>query len=659
MFSRLLIANRGEIALRIMRTARAMGIRSIAVHSDADAGAAHVALADEAFRIGPAPASESYLDQQAILAAARASGAEAVHPGYGFLSENPDFAQAVIDQGLAFVGPSPEAMRLMGLKGEAKRLMREAGLPVVPGYEGEDQSPARLADEARRVGYPVLLKAVAGGGGRGMRRVEGPSDFVGLLSAARREAQSAFGDSRLLVEKHLPAVRHVEVQVMGDRHGSVIHLWERDCSAQRRHQKVIEEAPAPGLPEALRRKMCEAAVAAARRVGYAGAGTVEFLLPLERGDLTGAFFFIEMNTRLQVEHPVTEMITGLDLVELQLRVAAGEPLGLRQEDVPCHGHAVEARLYAEDPAQGFKPQTGRITALEVPEEPQLRFDGGVRRGDHVSAFYDAMIGKLIAHGPTRAAALARVRSGLARTHVAGLVTNVGFLSRLLRAPEVLAAALDTGLIDRNMDSLALPATPHPAAVAAAALAFDGRFDPPQRTSPFHSLRGFSLWGGRERRLWLVHEGEAFTADLAEEEGLFRISSGGETHTWSLVGAELPVVRLAQEGRTISLLCHREEEAVTVVLAEERYRLTRQEASGGEGAGEGGRTVMAPVPGVLAKLMVAQGQAVSAGDLVGIVEAMKTEFTLLAGASGAVTLFAAEGAQVKEGDVIAEIGEANG
>ena len=655
MIRTLLIANRGEIAVRIIRTAKAMGIRTVAVYSDADRSALHVEMADEAFRIGAAPALESYLDGQAILAAAEASSADAIHPGYGFLSENPDFAEAVEQAGLVFVGPPPRAMRLMGLKAEAKRLMRKAGVPVVPGYEGDDQSPARLAAEAEAIGFPVLLKPVAGGGGRGMRLVSCRDELDANLAAAQREATSAFGDGRVLVEKHLPAVRHIEVQVMADSHGNVIHLWERDCSAQRRHQKVIEEAPAPGLPEDLRLRMCEAAVKAARQVGYVGAGTVEFLVPVS---LDG-FYFIEMNTRLQVEHPVTELITGLDLVALQLRVASGEELGLVQENIPLDGHAIEARLYAEDPAQGFRPQTGEITQLRVPQANGLRFDGGVREGDSITAYYDAMIGKLIAHGPSREAARARLARAIGETQVTGLATNLGFLARLLGDPGFVEARVDTQFIDRSLDDLNAPLKPPLAVLGVAALAMEKRFSAPASPSPFHHLRGFALWGSDAQTIRLRLGSESVAVLLEEKDVGFSVTQAGETLNFSLLRVEPPHAWIETEGRVLHLDYHDDGEAFVVTLEGDRYHFSREKSAGVEESASGNRSIVSPVPGLLAKLIAPEGGEVQAGDIVAVVEAMKTEFALKAEAEGTVTFLAREGAQVKEGEVIAEIGAGDG
>ena len=492
MFKRLLIANRGEIACRVIRTARRLGVRCIAVCSDADADALHVAMADEAHRIGPPPARESYLDIDAILGAAERARADAIHPGYGFLSENADFAEACAARGIVFVGPPPEAIRAMGSKSGAKRLMAEAGVPLVPGYHGADQSPERLRREAEAIGWPVLLKASAGGGGRGMRAVERAGDFDTALAGAKREAAAAFGDDSMLIERYVAEPRHVEVQVFADRHGRFVHLFERDCSAQRRHQKVVEEAPAPGVGSSLRAAMCDAAIAAARAIGYEGAGTVEFLL-----DRSGAFWFMEMNTRLQVEHPVTELVTGTDLVEWQLRVASGEPLPLAQDEIALRGHAVEARLYAEDPARGFLPSTGRLVHLRLPEsdaawlgrersaryagapggagsETGVRVDAGVRAGDAVSMYYDPMIAKVVAWGPDRDSAAGRLADALAETEAAGVTVNAGFLHALVTHPRFRTADHHTRFIEERMEDLAPaeadPPTEEDLAVAAWAMA---------------------------------------------------------------------------------------------------------------------------------------------------------------------------------------------
>jgi 3-methylcrotonyl-CoA carboxylase alpha subunit len=466
MFRKVLIANRGEIAVRVIRTCRKLGVATVAVHSDVDAGALHVAMADEAVAIGGARPAESYLRADRIVEAARDTGAEAIHPGYGFLSENPEFVEAVEAAGLVFIGPSASAIRAMGLKDAAKRLMAEAGVPVVPGYHGADQEPGRLEVEAAAVGYPVLIKAVAGGGGKGMRRVDDPADFMMALEGAKAEARGAFGNDAVLIEKYVEKPRHIEVQVFGDGERAV-HLFERDCSLQRRHQKVIEEAPAPGMTAEVRAAMGAAAVRAAEAIGYAGAGTVEFIVDGSRGLRPDGFWFMEMNTRLQVEHPVTEAVTGVDLVEWQLRVASGERLWVGQEDLTLRGHAFEARLYAEDVPKGFLPATGRLAHLSFPDG--VRADSGVRAGDAISPFYDPMIAKIVVEGPTRAAALAKLRAALAGTEVAGSVTNLAFLRRLAHHEGFAAGDVDTGLIGRDLEALAAVPEPDSRVLALAAL----------------------------------------------------------------------------------------------------------------------------------------------------------------------------------------------
>ncbi|HEY3776957.1 MAG TPA: biotin carboxylase N-terminal domain-containing protein, partial [Rhizomicrobium sp.] len=527
MFSKLLIANRGEIAIRVMRTAHRLGIATVAVYSDADANAAHVAIADEAIRIGPAPARESYLDIAAVISAAKASGAEAIHPGYGFLSENAEFAEACRAAGIVFVGPPGNAIRAMGLKDRAKAIMAEAGVAVVPGYLGEDQSPDRLASEAACVGFPVLIKAVAGGGGKGMRRVDSAEEFDAALEGAQREASSAFGDSRVLVEKYVSRPRHIEVQVFADAHGNAVYLFERDCSLQRRHQKVIEEATAPGMSEDMRSQMGEAAVKAAKAVGYVGAGTVEFIADASEGLKTDRFWFMEMNTRLQVEHPVTEMITGLDLVEWQLRVATGENLPLAQRELRPHGHAMEARLYAEDPRKGFLPSIGKLERLRLAAD--VRVDTGVREGDTVTMFYDPMIAKVIAWDETREGAAHRLANALAASEIAGVQTNAGFLVRALRHPEFLAGDIDTGFIPRHMEELTT-LDPPPEIYARAAsfvIAERGRGN---GNDPWDAQDGFRLFG--EARETLEFGGDSNHANI------LAIHHRGGGVTLSMDGAEI-------------------------------------------------------------------------------------------------------------------------
>src|SRR4051812_34672359 len=508
MIRSLLIANRGEIACRVIRTAQRMGIRAVVVYSDADAKALHVRMADAAVHIGPSPAAESYLRGDTIIGAAKATGAEAIHPGYGFLSENADFAEAVIDAGLIWVGPKPDSIRAMGLKDAAKKLMQAAGVPVTPGYLGEDQDPKRLKKEADAIGYPVLIKAVAGGGGKGMRRVDEAGQFDDALESCKREAASSFGDDRVLIEKYILSPRHIEVQVFGDSHGNVVHLFERDCSLQRRHQKVIEEAPAPGMDAETREAVCGAAVRAAQAVNYVGAGTVEFIADASEGLKPDRIWFMEMNTRLQVEHPATEMVTGLDLVEWQLRVAAGEPLPLAQDQIGLMGHAVEARLYAENTAGGqFLPSTGPLEHFRLPEN--IRADAGVEEGGEVTPFYDPMIAKLIAHAPSREQALAELAEACDAVEVFPVKTNAGFLARCLEAPDFIAGDLDTGFIGRNLEELTARGEPSPAALSAAATAAliaddDGLRE--EGPTPWRALAGFRLNAPPEMSVRLFHQG---------------------------------------------------------------------------------------------------------------------------------------------------------
>src|SRR5712691_5065920 len=520
MFASVLIANRGEIACRIIRTARRLGLRTIAVYSQADEGAPHARLADEAHLVGPAPARDSYLAADRLIDIARRAGAQCLHPGYGFLAENPELVEGCAAAGIAFVGPPPAAMRAMGSKSEAKALMAKAGVPVVPGYHGERQEPKFLKEKAYETGYPVLIKAVAGGGGKGMRRVDKHAEFEAALESAMREARGAFGDDRVLVEKYVGAPRHIEIQVFGDRHGNVVHLYERDCSLQRRHQKVIEEAPAPGMTPAVREAMGNAAIAAARAVGYVGAGTVEFIADGSGGLAADRFWFMEMNTRLQAEHPVTEAVTGLDLVEWQFRVAAGEKLAFAPGKVPLAGHAVEARLYAEDPEKGFLPSTGRLVALEFPAAEGIRVDAGVDAGGEVTPYYDPMIAKVIAHAATRDQALDRLAAALDRTLVAGPRTNLAFLAALLRADDFRRGAFDTGFIDRNL--AALGAVPRGRDAGAAAFGAAQLLAREQAriaakaeagASPWGATDAFQLAGARTVSLPVLVDGEGVNATL--------------------------------------------------------------------------------------------------------------------------------------------------
>lgn len=632
MFSKILIANRGEIACRVIDTARRLGVATVGVHSDVDAGARHVALADEAVSLGGATPSQSYLRGDAIIAAALQTGAQAVHPGYGFLSENPDFVDAVEAAGLVFIGPSARAIRAMGLKDAAKRLMIEAGVPVVPGYHGADQDDGLLAREAASIGYPVLIKAVAGGGGKGMRLVEEAPGFAAALASARSEALTAFGNSDVLVEKFVTSPRHIEIQVFGDG-ADAVHLFERDCSLQRRHQKVIEEAPAPGMTQDMRAAMGEAAVKAAKAIGYKGAGTVEFIVDGSEGLRADGFWFMEMNTRLQVEHPVTEAITGVDLVEWQLRVASGEALPARQEDLSIKGHAFEARLYAEDVAAGFLPATGTLTHLQFPQG--ARADTGVRAGDEISPFYDPMIAKVITHGATREIALAQMRAALAGTQVAGTVTNLAFLGALCAHEGFGRGEVDTGLIGRDLEALVVvPGLPDwvVAQAALAALRLDGARDP---------LVGFSLWGALAHRVAL-RRGEA-VLDVAVTV------LGPDACDVEVSGAVVQARRLDGRWRFDGVpgaATVRAGDVVTVfadygVAFEVVDPLARDAA-----AGLAGNVVEAPMPGLVKAVMVAAGESVAKGAPLAVLEAMKMEHTLVAARDGVVAeVLVAQGDQV--------------
>ena len=598
----LLVANRGEIACRIMRTAARMGIRTVAVFSEADAGALHVREADCAVPIGPAPARESYLVPDRLLAAARETGADAIHPGYGFLSENAEFAEAVIAAGLIWVGPAPASIRAMGLKDAAKARMIAAGVPVTPGYLGEDQADQRLAQEAAVIGWPVLIKAVAGGGGKGMRRVDRAEEFAPALASCRREAAAAFGDDRVLLEKYVLSPRHIEVQVFGDGQGNVVHLFERDCSLQRRHQKVIEEAPAPGMDAATRAAVCDAAVRAAKAVDYVGAGTIEFIADAGEGLRADRIWFMEMNTRLQVEHPVTEAITGVDLVEWQLRVAAGEPLPRRQDELAIDGWAMEARLYAEDPDKGFLPSTGLLTAFEL--EGPVRIDAGIEEGDRVTPYYDPMIAKLIGHGGTREEARNSLRAALAETVAWPVRTNAGFLVRALDHPVFVAGEVDTGLIAREGDAMMPADRPSEEALTAAAAAL--------LPAPF--LAGFRLNAAPCTIGRFLLDGADVAIELA--------ATGGDE------GEPLDRVLVSEEGST--------------------WALTPWRVDGAAGDSEGDGTIRAPMPGRIIAVAVAAGQEVARGDPLVTLEAMKMEHALTAPFSGMVVeVVAAAGAQVAE------------
>ena len=664
MFKKILIANRGEIACRVAATCRRLGIRTVAVYSEADADARHVQACDEAVLIGgPAP-RDSYLRADRILQVALASGAQAVHPGYGFLSENSAFAQACADAGIAFIGPPPAAIAAMGSKSAAKTLMEKAGVPLVPGYHGADNDPALLAREAARIGYPVLIKASAGGGGKGMRRVDCAEDFAAALASCQREAQSSFGDAHVLVERYVTRPRHIEIQVFGDSLGGCIHLFERDCSVQRRHQKVLEEAPAPGISPARRAEMGAAAVAAARAVGYVGAGTVEFIAEeVDDGDLR--FYFMEMNTRLQVEHPVTEAITGLDLVDWQLRVAAGQPLPLRQDQLVITGHAIEARICAENPDAGFLPATGRLDVLRWPAHLQfqrgsvdcpVRVDAGVAEGDAISPHYDSMIAKLIVWGDDRAQALARLAAALEATHIVGLHTNVALLRRLVACPSFATADLDTSLIEREravlLDQPALALEIAAAGVVAHTLAREAGLED---ADPWSRRDGWRVAGGARRHFDLEHAGLPQAVALlrphstAVDGRLLLQTSAGE---WPLgaspQGDDHFDISLA--GRRLRLAVYAQGERVAVFAPEGSAVLRQIDAiaQAGEGAAEAGR-LTAPMPGKVIALLAAVGDAVRQGQPLAVMEAMKMEHTLHAPRDGVVAeLLYAVGDPVAEG-----------
>ena len=632
MIQSLLIANRGEIACRVIRTARGLGIRTVAVYSDADAKALHVRQADEAVHIGPAPARESYLLGQRIIDAALATGAEAIHPGYGFLSENAEFAEAVIAAGLVWVGPKPSSIRAMGLKDAAKKLMIAAGVPTTPGYLGEDQSPARLQAEADAIGYPVLIKAVAGGGGKGMRRVERTEDFADALASCQREAASSFGDDRVLIEKYILSPRHIEVQVFGDSHGNVVHLFERDCSLQRRHQKVIEEAPAPGMDEATREAVCAAAVRAAKAVDYEGAGTIEFIADGSEGLRADRIWFMEMNTRLQVEHPVTEMITGVDLVEWQLRVASGEPLPKRQDQIQIDGHAIEARLYAEDPAKGSLPSTGKLEYFRLPRklEPyeyrgvdncwhskehdaRLRIDTGYEEGDEITPFYDPMVAKLIVHGPDRLHACLGLMNAAGAVRCWPVKTNAHMLHGLLVEPDFIKARLSTAFIDEHPDVVYEDEGPGQYQLTRAAELLVSADIPSQ-------LQGFRLNAPRESRVHLNADGRPVEGDLAYE---------------------LP------EMHDIYYPAERVGDAIYTTAAGRTHRIMVRESRGTNTHHASDGAILAPMPGKVISVDVAVGDTVAKGQKLLVLEAMKMEHALTAPFDGTVAeLTVSAGAQVQ-------------
>ncbi|MBY0305035.1 MAG: ATP-grasp domain-containing protein [Sphingomonas sp.] len=635
MITSLLIANRGEIACRIIRTARTMGVRTVAVYSDADAKALHVRQADEAVHIGPSPARESYLVGEKIIAAAKATGAEAIHPGYGFLSENADFAQSVIDAGLIWVGPRPDSIRAMGLKDAAKERMIAAGVPVTPGYLGEDQSPDVLAAEAGKVGYPVLIKAVAGGGGKGMRRVDAAADFADALASCKREAASSFGDDRVLIEKYILSPRHIEVQVFGDTHGNVVHLFERDCSLQRRHQKVIEEAPAPGMSEETREAICAAAVRAAKAVDYVGAGTIEFIADASEGLRADRIWFMEMNTRLQVEHPVTEEITGVDLVEWQLRVASGEALPKRQDELSINGWAIEARLYAENPATGFLPSIGRLECFNLGMD--FRVETGVEEGDEISPFYDPMIAKLITHADSRADAARYLSDIVDSALIWPVKTNAKFLVKLLKMQEFQSGEMTTALIGNHLDALTQVPPPSLSAirVGAHALMFQhARYD--RSGGPWtldyafqngsQELIGFRLNTAANRDITITDGTDTYTTPFEKWVNPVGVWSDG-----------LPEGQLVKDANGVYL-----------------FNFPRWSGGSGTGTTADG-AILSPMPGRVTAVDVAAGDSVTKGQRLVTLEAMKMEHSLTAPFDGTVEeLNATPGAQVSEGTVLVKV-----
>jgi 3-methylcrotonyl-CoA carboxylase alpha subunit len=664
MFEKILIANRGEIACRIARTAKRLGVRSVAVYSEADARALHVASCDEAWLIGPAHPRESYLRGDRILDVARKSGAEAIHPGYGFLSESAEFARACHRDGVVFIGPPPAAIEAMGSKSAAKALMEKAGVPLVPGYHGDAQDPAILQKEAGRIGYPVLIKASAGGGGKGMRVVNQAGEFAEALASAKREAASSFGDDRVLIEKYLTRPRHIEMQVFADTHGACLHLFERDCSVQRRHQKILEEAPAPGMSEERRRQMGDAAVAAAKAVGYVGAGTVEFI-----AEPDGRFYFMEMNTRLQVEHPVTEMITGLDLVEWQLRVACGEALPLAQHQLAIGGHAIEARIYAEHPARGFMPAAGRIEHLRQPQaDAHVRVDSGVQAGDEVGVHYDPMIAKLIARDRDRPSALRRLRTALGEYQVAGIATNLSFLSAVTAHPDFADAdrdpgSLDTGLIERNR--AAFFAEPVPVAdeiLAIAVLSESLRMDREAAAvaarssdphSPWHLRHGWRLNEDNHHAFSFVDAGKRTQIVAHYRGGGYLLElPGGNMRAAASPGGD-GVIEVELDGRRSRATVVRRAGALTVFAGGDSCVLEFETPAAAEEEDPSGRLV-SPLPGSVVQVLVASGETVAKGQALMIIEAMKMEHTIRAPKRGTVRrIYFSEGEQVAEGAQLLE------
>lgn len=663
MFSKILVANRGEIACRVIATAKRLGIKTVAIYSDVDSDSKHVAMADEAVRVGAAAVADSYLNRDPIIQAALERGAQAIHPGYGFLSENPSFVDDVEAAGLLFIGPSADAIRAMGLKDAAKELMEKAGVPIVPGYHGAEQDPDHLAAEANKIGYPVLIKARAGGGGKGMRLVENPEEFKNKLASAQREGQTSFGDQVCLIEKYISQPRHIEIQVFGDAYGNVVHLFERDCSLQRRHQKVIEEAPAPGMPQDVRDAMGSAAVEAAKFIGYQGAGTVEFIVD-GSGDLTtDGFWFMEMNTRLQVEHPVSEAITGHDFVEIQMRVASGEPLPFAQDDLKISGHSFEARVYAEDVPRGFLPTTGRLNYLAFPKATEfkkgaVRIDSGVRSGDEISPWYDPMIAKVIVHGADRKTALSMLTAALADCHAAGSTTNLAFLGALSEHTGFGQGQVDTGLIGRDLDEL-LGQEEQPAEIIAlAAIMGLGLLDAPTSGDPWDQLSGWRHWSNSEQYIVLETETEQLSCKLKFRHSGRYVVAIGETETLELGVEAIGGTRylIEQNGYRHQLDAVLVKNCVTVFRqGRSDVFIIRDVLDRDHGVDAGGDAIIAPMPGLVKVVMAKMGQSVSKGDALLVLEAMKMEHTLCAPRDGVIDkLLVFKGDQVTDGTILLEL-----
>jgi 3-methylcrotonyl-CoA carboxylase alpha subunit len=664
MFKKILIANRGEIACRVIRTAKRLGIATVAIYSDADANAMHVAMADEAFHVGPPTVAASYLNVARIIEVAKQSNAEAVHPGYGFLSENAEFVEAVTEAGLRFIGPSASSIRAMGLKDAAKVLMEKAEVPIVPGYHGDNQDPDFLAGQADQIGYPVLIKARAGGGGKGMRHVDDPSDFKTALEGAQREGKASFDDPAVLIEKYLTKPRHIEVQVFGDDHGNVVHLFERDCSLQRRHQKVIEEAPAPGMTDDMRAAMGQAAVTAAQAINYSGAGTIEFIADVSDGLRADRFYFMEMNTRLQVEHPVTELITGHDLVEWQLLVANGETLPVSQSDLAINGWAFEARLYAENAERGFLPATGTLKSLSFPAPSDtIRIDTGVREGDIITPHYDPMIAKIIVHGETRRAALNQLAAALSQSQVAGTITNARFLLELARHPSFVEGDVDTGLIERHHKELVATSDCPPEATALASLAaldWPGSNDATASADPWVHLSGWRLWDTPQAFVALKHHDANIdaTIEFGNDPRSYAMTWADNNIPLTVTARDGDQIRASSSGRTFTARVTHHGDVITVFLDGEQHAFTVPDllASTSDEAADADR-ISSPMPGLIKLVNVKAGDVVSKGDPVMVMEAMKMEYTLTAPRDGTIGEISANADdQVEESSVLLTMAE---